>query len=75
VRLTVQEGSVLVPDAGGGLGQHRVDVVDCTHLNNQQLYRTTTNISTDVIWLQQHKELYTRTKIVSSSNLLFTALN
>jgi hypothetical protein len=33
--FTLHEGAVLVPDAGGGLGQHGVDVVDCTHLKQK----------------------------------------
>ena len=30
----MKEGSVFVPNAGGCLGQHGVDVVDCAHLLN-----------------------------------------
>ena len=30
-----QQGLVLVPDGAGGLGQHRVDVVDCANLQHQ----------------------------------------
>ena len=30
-----QQGLILVPDGAGGLGQHRVDVVDCANLQHQ----------------------------------------
>ena len=44
-----QQGLILVPDGAGGLGQHRVDVVDCANLRHQSYLGSGNHLSMTTI--------------------------
>ena len=44
-----QQGLILVPDGAGGLGQHRVDVVDCANLQHQSYLGSGNHLSMTTI--------------------------
>ena len=37
VTITCEQGLIFIPNGGGSLGQHRVNIVDCTDLENGAL--------------------------------------
>ena len=44
-----QQGLILVPDGAGGLGQHRVDIVDCANLQHQSYLGLDNHLSMTII--------------------------
>ena len=53
-----QQGLILVPDGAGGLGQHRVDVVDCANLQHQSYLGSGNHLSLTMTTISKYSFVF-----------------
>ena len=58
-----QQGLILVPDGAGGLGQHRVDVVDCANLQHQSYLGLDNHLSLTMTTISKYSFVFVLTCI------------